>query len=111
MSVETEPWRRWIPVIEHLLWQNYYRILSFVSYPAPIEESFQAAEELSKTYGGTVSWSLDYHNLFKWEDLEFSPGLKMSIYFVGSAIRQRNTAMIRRGWWKLYLFQPLPHLP
>lgn len=103
---EVEAWTKWGPVIEKLLWQCYYRILGFISFPAPVDESFLAAQKLSEELGGKVYWVLE-GRVFRWDDVEFSPGLKMSLWFVGSEIRRRNTVMARRGWWTLYITEPI----
>jgi hypothetical protein len=103
----TEPWTRWVPVVERLLWQCYYRILSFVSFPAPVDEVFLAAEFLSTRdlfpLGGSVKWVVP-DRIFVWDEVEFSPGLMMDVWFMGSALRRKNTAMARGQWWKLYLY-------
>lgn len=101
---EVEAWAKWVPVIEKLLWQCFYRILSFISFPAPVDESFEAARDLSVQLGGKVYWvhGLD-GRVFRWDDVEFSPGLKMSVWFAGSKVRRKNTVMIRRGWYTFYV--------
>lgn len=98
----SQAWEKWIPVIERLLWQCFYRILSFISYHAPIDESYQAAQSLSGTKGGEVYWVIP-DRVFRWDNVEFSPGLKISVWFFGSALRRKNTVMVRRGWWTFYL--------
>lgn len=105
---EVEPWRKYVPVIDHLLWQAYYRVLGFISFPAPVDESFQAVQNLSEQLGGKVYWVPTLEGrVFRWDDVEFSPGLKMGLWFVGSKIRGKNTVMCRRGWWTLYLTEPI----
>lgn len=98
-----EPWRRWIPVIDRLLWQAYYRILSFISFHAPVGESYQAAQELSGTRGGEVYWVVP-DRVFRWDDVEVSPGIRMTVWIFGSALRGKNSVIARRGFWALYLF-------
>jgi hypothetical protein len=105
-----EEWRKWVPVISRLLWQCYYRLLSFVSYHGPIDESYEAAKYLSiekmgeQVYGGDVYWVVEGH-VFRWDNVEVSPGITMSLWFVGSAVLRKNTIMARRGWWSLYMLQ------
>lgn len=110
---EQEAWERWIPVIEKLLWQCYYRVLSFISFPAPIDESYEAVQYLSELerpllhdYGGEVHW-VSEPRVFRWDDLELTPEIKMGVWFMGSALRRKNSVMIRRGWWTLYLREPI----
>jgi len=93
---------KWVPVIDKLLWQTYYRILSFISFHAPIDEAYQAAKLLSETKGGNVYWVIP-DRVFRFDDVEISPGIRMKVWFFGSAIRRKNTVMARRGWWSLYL--------
>jgi len=100
-----QEWEKWIPVIENLLWQVYYRILSFVSFHGPIDEAYEAAKFLSGTRGGEVYWVIP-DRVFRWDDVEVSPDITMKVWFFGSAIRRRNTVMARRGWWALYLLDP-----
>ena len=98
-------WEKWVPVIDRLLWQCYYRILSFISFHGPVDEAYQAAKKLSETKGGEVYWVIP-DRVFRWDNVEISPGIKMKIWFFGSAIRRKNTVMARRAWWALYLFDP-----
>ena len=100
-----EKWMKWVPVIDNLLWQVYYRILSFISFHGPVDEAYQAAKLLSETKGGEVYWVIP-DRVFRWDDVEVSPGITMKVWFLGSAIRRKNTVMFRRGWWALYLWDP-----
>ena len=93
---------KWAPVIERLLWQCYYRIFSFISYHAPVDESYQAAESLTETKGGEVYWVIP-DRIFRWDNVQISPGIKITVWFFGSALRRKNTVMVRRGFWSLYL--------
>jgi hypothetical protein len=94
----------WTPVIKKLLWQAYYRILGLISFHGPIEESFEATKAMSeREYGGDVYWVLE-GRVFRWDDVEISPGITMKIWFIGT---RGNTVMLRRGWWSLYLVQEL----
>ncbi|TRZ51724.1 MAG: hypothetical protein D4S01_04225 [Dehalococcoidia bacterium] len=97
-----EPWRRWVPVIDKLLWQVYYRILSFISFHAPIDEAYSAAKHLSETKGGAVYWVMP-DRVFRFDNIEISPGIRLDVYFFGSASRRKNVVMFRRGWWSLYI--------
>lgn len=100
-----EEYEKWIPVIDHLLWQVYYRVLSFVSFHGPVDEAFKACIKLKEAKGGSVYWVLP-KRAFRWDDVEVSPGIKMTVWFFGSAVRRKNTVMCRRGWWAMYLFDP-----
>lgn len=92
----------WVPVIDRLLWQCYYRILSFISYHAPIDESYEAVNVLARERGGDVHWVIP-GRVFRWDGLTLSPGITMSVWFFGSAIRRKNTVMARVGWWSLWI--------
>jgi len=104
MSEIEEPWGRWVPVIDRLLWQAYYRILSFISYHGPIDESYQAAKFLSGTKGGEVYWVVP-DRVFRWDNVEISPEITMKVWFFGSAVRRKNTVMCRVGWFKAYIIE------
>jgi len=96
-------YRKWIPVIDGLIKQCYYRVLSFISWHGPVDEAYLAAKELAETKrGGRVYWVLK-GRVFRWDDLEVYPGIKMSVWCFGGKIRRKNTVMARVGWWKLYL--------
>jgi len=99
----SEPWKKWVPVIEHLIWQCYYRVLSFISFHGPIDESYKAAKLLSEERGGEVYWVIP-DRVFRWDGATVSPGITINIWFFGSAIRRKNTVMARVGWWTLTLF-------
>jgi hypothetical protein len=93
---------RWVPVIDHLLWQTYYRILSFISFHGPIDEAYQAAQYLSQTRGGEVYWVVR-DRVFRWDNVEVSKDIKMNVWFLGSAMRRKNTVMARVGWWTMWI--------
>jgi len=96
-----EQWGKWVPVIEHLLWQVYYRVLSFVSFHGPLSEAYYAAEHLSDGKGGRVYWVI-LDRVFRWDDVEISPGISTKVWFFGGP---KNTVMARRGWWAMYLLE------
>lgn len=104
MSTE-EDWEKLLPVITRLLWQTYYRIFGMISFHATVWDSYNAAKWLSDnpyllhSHNGQVSWVIE-NRVFIWEDVEVSPGIIMTVWFFGGP---RNTVMVRRGWWTLYL--------
>jgi len=94
-------------ILDKVLFQVYYRQLGMVALHFGTEKIYQAAVNLSNgPRRGKVSW-VNEGRIFQWDDILVSPGLpdtpKISAWFVGSAIRQKNTACIRKGWWTLYL--------
>jgi len=102
-------WEKWVPVLDSLVFQTYYRQLSWVSVHAPVDEVYRAAEHLAETKrGGRVYWVFEDKTLgrkvFRWDDLEVFPEIHQTNWFVGGP---RNTAMARRGWWAMYLFDPM----
>lgn len=102
-----EEWERWVPVVDALVLQSFYRQLSWVSMPAPIDEVYAAAQHLSETKrGGRLYWVVE-GRVARWDDLEVFPGIRQTNWFVGSKLRGKNTAMVRRGWWSLYLLGPM----
>jgi len=100
-------WERWVPVLDALVFQTYYRQLSWVSVHAPVDEVFAAAGHLARTKrGGKIYWvfnTLPRRKVFRWDDLEVFPGIRQTNWFIGGP---KNTAMARRGWWAMYLFDP-----
>ena len=91
-------------MLDALVVQCYYRILSFVSYHLGIDTSFKAAEHLAETKrGGKVFWVVE-GRIARWDDVEVFPGVRITIWLFGSKARQKNTCLARRGWWALYLF-------
>ena len=91
-------------MLDALVVQCYYRILSFVSYHFGIDASFKAAEHLAETKrGGKVYWIVE-GRVARWDDVEVFPGVRITIWLFGSEIRQKNSCLARRGFWALYLF-------
>lgn len=102
-----EEWEKWVPVVDALVLQTFYRQLSWVSIPAPIDEVYRAAERLSETKrGGKLYWVLE-GRVARWDDLEVFPGIEQTNWLIGSKLRRKNTAMTRRGWWSAYLLGPM----
>jgi hypothetical protein len=97
---------KYIPVVDTLVNQAYYRVLSFVSFRAPIDEAYQACQSLIDKRGGKLYWVIE-GRVAKWEDFEVYPDIKMSVYLFGSKIRRKNTVMCRVGWWKMYLIDTI----
>lgn len=99
-----EAWEKWMPVVDALVLQTYYRQLSWVSIPGPIEDVYKAAEHLSETTrGGKLYWVLE-GRVARWDDFEVYPEIVQTNWFIGGSI---NTAMARRGWWSMYLMGPM----
>lgn len=95
---------KWVPVIDRLLWQCYYRIFSFISFHGPIDEAYEAASILARERGGEVYWVAE-GRVFRWDSVTVSPDITMNVWFFGSGIRRRNTVMARVGWWKLWVVE------
>jgi len=90
-------------VLDALVVQAYYRVLSFVSFHLGIDASFKAAEHLAETKrGGKVYWVVE-DRIARWDDVEVFPGIRITLWLFGSKARQKNTCLCRRGWWSLYL--------
>ncbi len=101
-----EPWMKWTSILDNLIFQAYYRVLSFVSIHAPVSEVFEVAKHIADAKrGGKVYWVVE-PRIAKWENLDVNPpyGMKMTVWLFGSAVRGKNTVITRRGWWSLYLF-------
>jgi len=93
-------YEKWIPVVDSLILQTYYRQLSWVSIHAPVDEVYAAAEYLaSEKRGGLIYWVVA-GRVFRWDGLTVFPDITQTNWFIGGA---RNTAMARRGWWAMYL--------
>lgn len=96
----SESWTKWIPVADRLVFQAYYRVMSFVSMHAPVSEVYKAIQYVAETKrGGTVYWVVEPF-VAKWEDVSVAPGITTTLWVFG---REKNTVYARVGWWKLYL--------
>jgi len=103
-SEALEEWEKAIHVLDALVVQAYYRVLSFVSFHLGIDASFKAAQHLAETKrGGKVYWVVEHAGIARWDDVEVFPNIKIALWLFGSKIRQKNTVIARRGWWALYL--------
>lgn len=101
---ENGGYNRWVPVVSRLLWQCYYRVLGLISFHGSISEAYEAAKWLSESLlgpGGNVYWIVE-NRVFRWDNVEISPDIFMNVWFFGTP---RNTMMLRRGWWALYLLE------
>ncbi len=101
-----ESFEKWIPVADALVLQAYYRVLSFVSMHAPIDEVFLAIQEIAKTKrGGDVYWLPNLKGrVARWDGFEVYPGIQMSLWVFGSSLRRKNTVYVRVGWYTLEIF-------
>jgi len=100
-----EEWEKTVHVLDALVVQCYYRVLSFVSFHSGIDASFKAAQHLAETKrGGSVYWVVENSGVARWDDVEVFPGIRITIWLFGSKVRQKNTCLARRGFWALYLF-------
>ena len=102
-----EEWRKWVPVADQLVLQAYYRTLGMVSMHAPIDQVYQAVQEISKTKrGGDIHWVPNLEGrVARWDNLEVYPGITTSLYVLGSPIRRKNTVYIRVGFWQSYILR------
>jgi len=97
-----EEWEKWVPVCDRLLYQCFYRVLSFISVHTSVSNVYKSLERLAEKRGGRLYWVWK-DRVARWDDLEVFPGIKMSIWIFGGP---RNTVYARRGWWAMYLFDP-----
>jgi len=102
-TTTTEPWMKWVPVVEALLRQAYYRVLSFVSFHASIDESVKAIEYLTSTKGMGKIYPVIPGRVYRWDGAEVFPGITMNVWVFGSPTRKKNTVYARVGWWTLTL--------
>jgi hypothetical protein len=103
--VSEEPYVRWIEPLDSLVFQAWYRVLSFISIHAPIAEVYQAAQYIAQNHrGGDVYWVVKGF-VARWENLDVNPphGVKITIWMWGNP-NGKNTILSRVGWWTLYLF-------
>lgn len=104
--MSTEPdYMKWVAPLDNLVFQAWYRVLSFVSLHAPVDEVYEAAKYIAANKrGGDVYWVVKNY-LGRWENFDVNPphGIKMTIWISGFP-RGKNTILSRVGWWSLYLF-------
>jgi len=94
-------------ILNQVVFQAYYRQLGMVSLHFGVDALYSAAEYLANgSRGGTLSWVLP-GRLAQWDEVIVAPGFSdsptISLWLVGSLYRQRNTVLVRKGWWTLYL--------
>jgi len=95
-------------VVDGVLFQVFYRQMGIVAVNFGTGDVYAAAEWLSQNgRGGTVSW-LSAGRVVQWNGMAVAPGIDgsptMDIWLVGGAVTQRNTVLIRKGFWSFYLF-------
>jgi hypothetical protein len=98
-----EAWERWVPVADSLVLQAYYRVLSFVSFHAPIEEAIQAVKRLADTKRGGTVYTVIPDRVYRWDGLEVFPNIHVNLWIFGSPMRKKNTVYARVGFWTLTL--------
>jgi len=101
---ETEPWQKWVPVVDSLTLQAYYRVLTFVSFRVPINEAIQAIKYVAETKRGGTVYTVIPDRVYRWDGLEVFPGIRMNLWVFGSPTRRKNTVYCRVGWWTMTLF-------
>jgi len=103
-----EEWKKYVPVLEKILFQCYYRVLSFVSIHTGINNIYKAAKYLSENTdkNGKVYWVVK-GKIAKWDNLQVFPDITMSVWLFGSELRQKNTVIARVGWWKMYVIESI----
>jgi len=99
-----EPWEKWVPVVTALLKQAYYRVLSFVSFHAPIDDAVKAIEHVVETEHMGKIYPVIPGRVYRWDGAEVFPGILMNVWVFGSPTRKKNTVYARVGWWTLTLF-------
>ena len=100
-----EQWMRWVEPLDNLVFQAWYRVLSFVSIHAPVAEVYEAAKYIAQNHrGGDVYWAIKGY-VARWEKLDVNPPheLFMTIWISGNPLG-KNTILTRVGWWTMYLF-------
>lgn len=99
----------WVPVVDSILFQVFYRTLGTASLHGSILDIYKACEYISATKRkGTLYWVVE-HRIANWENLEVSPGITMTIRIFGSEIHHKNTVLLRKGFFTSYLID-LPDL-
>jgi hypothetical protein len=94
-------------ILSEALFQVYYRQMGTVALHFGVSTIYEAAQYLATTpRGGTLSWLLN-GRLAQWNDVIVAPGYSdsptISLWLGGSASRQKNTVLVRKGWWTFYL--------
>ena len=104
MAEAEPPFMKWVTPLDNIVFQAWYRVLSFVSIHAPVSEVYEAAKYIQKKRGGNIYWVIK-ERVARWEDLDVNPphGVKMTVWLYGGKVRQKNTVLCRAGWYTLYL--------
>jgi hypothetical protein len=94
-------------VLDNVCFQVWYRQLGTVSIHFGIARTVTAAQWLAANgRGGSISWTIP-GRLALWSGVIVAPGVPGSpttdIWIGGGAILQRNTVLVKKGWWELNL--------
>jgi hypothetical protein len=106
MSVEvSQDPIEWAKIIERVLFQVFYRNLGMVSLHVPMKVAVQSINYLVKTKGyGNWKWLLT-NRVLVWENVPINNVMKIHVYVFGSSLRQKNTVLVRQGFWRLWFIE------
>jgi len=100
---------KWGGLVERLLIPAYYRIFSFTSIHAPVDEIFKVCDYMSKNtaLAGKITVNIP-GRLFTWDNMVINQNptkpVTMNMRIFGSTTMKRNTVFVRVGWYKAYVF-------
>jgi len=97
---------KWVPVIDRMVYQVYYRAWGMIPVPkAPIEEVVDACKALQAIRGGEISWIIK-GRLAKWENIAIFPDITINAWIFYRPI-VGHTFLSREGFYKMYFVSSL----
>lgn len=92
------------PILSSALFQVFYRQLGMISLHIGVKAMVESARRLQPERGGEIDEILP-ERVYQWRGVEVFPGtgMRMNVWLVGSAMRQKNCLLMRVGWWTLWV--------
>jgi len=104
MSV-SQDFKEWANIIERVLFQVFYRNLGMVSLHVPIAVASQSIDYLCKEKDyGDWKWLLT-NRVLVWENVPINHVMKIHVYVFGSKLREKNTVLVRQGFWRMWFIE------
>lgn len=103
VEVSRDP-EAWAPIFRRILHQVFYRQLGIVVIPCPFSVAWRSIDVLSREGLGRWKWLLTNRALV-WEEIPIDHAAKIHVYVFGGKKRDKNTVLIRQGFWRMYFIE------
>jgi len=94
----------WVPIIERIVWQVFYRQLGIVAIHCDIKVAAKAIDILCQKGYGNWKWLLEGRALV-WQNIPINHAARVHAYVFGGKIRGANTVLVRQGFWRMYVIE------